>query len=320
MSGSVNMRHREAFTLVELLIVIAIIGVLVALLLPAVQSAREAARRASCTSNLKQLALGVHGYHDVNHKLPPLYNGRLDWRSVSFGLETFSWRVEILPFIEQRDLFGRFDYSQFATDPKSQPAVNHSLEIMSCPSTPRTSALARGLWFGRSQFDEARTAATTDYNASEGYLATECIPGGWGEVKRGQPGDPLTLRTISFVDLTDGLSNTTLILERAGLPDHYFASGAKFEPHEPPQFRTWGNVGMWAISAETLLNHLKVVAGEPIVNGDNLHGLYSFHPGGAHAAFADGSVHLIGQAIDAKPLLALITRDGDETVGLSDIP
>lgn len=314
------MRRREAFTLVELLIVIAIIGILVALLLPAVQSAREAARRASCTSNLKQLAIGVHAYHDVHHRLPPLYNGRLDWRSVSFGLETFSWRVEILPFIEQRQLFGQFDYSRLATDPKSQAPINHSIEIMSCPSSPRATTTARGLWFGRSQFNEALTAATTDYNSSEGYLTTECIAGAWGEVERGQPGDPLKLRTTGFVDLTDGLSSTTLVIERAGPPDHYFQSGAKFEPHEPPQFRTWGNVGLWAISAETLLNHLQPVAGEPIVNGDNLHGLYSFHPGGAHAAFADGAVHLIGDTIDVKLMLALITRDGDETASLSNLP
>jgi prepilin-type processing-associated H-X9-DG protein len=79
-------------------------------------------------------------------------------------------------------------------------------------------------------------------------------------------------------------------------------------------------VGEWAISAEKLLNHLEPVAGSPIVNGDNLHGLYSFHPGGAHAAFADGSVHLVGEGIETQSLFALITRDGNETVSVSNIP
>lgn len=314
------MRRREAFTLVELLIVVAIIGVLVALLLPAVQSAREAARRTTCINNLKQLTLGVHGYHDARHVLPPLYNGRLDWRSVSFGLETFSWRAEILPFIEQRELFKQFDYAQYATDAKSQAAVNVSLTVMSCPSTPRSAPTARGLWFGRSQFNEALTAATTDYTSSEGYIeGADCITGSWGEVVRGEPGDPLTLRAIGFGDVTDGLSNTTLVIEQAALPNHFFQRGAMFEPHEPPQFRTWGNVGLWAISAETLRNHLKVVEGEPIVNGDNLHGMYSFHPAGAHAAFADGSVRLISETIDVKIMLALITRDGQETASQGDL-
>ena len=102
-----------------------------------------------------------------------------------------------------------------------------------------------------------------------------------------------TVRRVSFKNITDGSSKTTLILERAGLPDHYFENGRKFEPHDPPKFRTWGNVGLWAISAETLTNHVQIGSGTPIVNGDNLHGLYSFHPGGAQAAFVDGSVQFI---------------------------
>ena len=101
------MPRNKAFTLIELLVVVAIIGVLVALLLPAVQSAREAARRASCENNLKQLATAIHLYHDTHKIVPPLYNGRLDWRSVSFGLETFSWRTVILPYLEERELFQR---------------------------------------------------------------------------------------------------------------------------------------------------------------------------------------------------------------------
>src|SRR5687768_3529 len=110
-----NPSIQRAFTLIELLVVVAIISALVALLLPAVQASRESARRASCANNLKQLCLGVHQYHEAHKVLPRLYNGRLDWRSVSFGLETFSWRVMILPHLEQRDLFKQFDFSLFAT-------------------------------------------------------------------------------------------------------------------------------------------------------------------------------------------------------------
>jgi prepilin-type processing-associated H-X9-DG protein len=124
---------------------------------------------------------------------------------------------------------------------------------------------------------------------------------------------------VSFADIIDGLTKTTLILERAGLPDHYFDSGRAVELHDPPQFRTWGNVGLWAISAETLLNHLQEEAGVPIVNGDNLHGLYSFHPGGVHVAFADGSVQFLKEAIDTKTVLALVTRDGGEILSMNDL-
>jgi prepilin-type processing-associated H-X9-DG protein len=128
-----------------------------------------------------------------------------------------------------------------------------------------------------------------------------------------------TVLKVKFGDITDGLSKTTLVLERAGLPDHYFEGGNKFEPHQPPNFRTWGNVGLWAISAETLLNHLQEQAGVPIVGGDNLHGLYSFHPGGVHVSFADGSVQYLRESIDTKTLFALISRDGGEIVDPAEI-
>jgi prepilin-type N-terminal cleavage/methylation domain-containing protein/prepilin-type processing-associated H-X9-DG protein len=319
----VKVPKRNAFTLIELLVVIAIIGVLVALLLPAIQAARESARRTSCQNNLKQLALGVHSYHDAYQALPSLYNGRQEPRTgVSFGLDTFSWQTMILPYIEEQNLRKLFDYRLRATDLANQPAVNELLPITSCPSTPRSTLIARGLWSSRGKLNETLTAATTDYSSSEGYLEglVDCIPGAWGELVPGETyWTAPTVRRVSFVHITDGLSKTTLILERAGLPDHYFESGRKIEPHDPPKFRTWGNVGLWAISAETLLNHLQIETGVPAVNGDNLHGLYSFHPGGAQVAFVDGSVQFIQDSMDAKTMLALVSREGGEVVDPSVI-
>lgn len=318
------LNFRSGFTLVELLIVIAIISALVALLLPAVQAARESARRATCENNLKQYLLGVHSYHEAHHLLPPLYNGPQKLtRGATIGLDTFSWQTMVLPYIEQGALQKEFDYTRYATDVVNQSGVTKLLLIASCPSTPRTSLVARGLWFERGQFNEKLSAATTDYASSEGYLdgLVDCVPGAWGELVPGSGYfDSPKVRKVGFAQITDGLSNTTLILERAGLPDHYFASGTKFEPHEPPTFRTWGNVGLWAISAEMLLNHLQLDTGMPVVNGDNLHGLYSFHPNGVDVAFADNSVRFIGASIDAKVMLALVSRDGDEVIDHSAIP
>jgi prepilin-type N-terminal cleavage/methylation domain-containing protein/prepilin-type processing-associated H-X9-DG protein len=311
------MMNRKGFTLIELLVVIAIVGVLIALLLPAIQSARESARRAACQSNLKQLALGVHGYHDTYGSLPRLYNGPQEPRTgVSFGLDTYSWQTMILPYMEERHLRELFNYQLRAIDPASQPAVNQQLALATCSSTPRNSLIARGLWVGRGKFDQTLTAATTDYASSEGYLrGVDCVPGAWGELVSGESyWDAPTVRRVSFKNITDGLSATTLILERSGLPDHYFESGRKSEPHDPPTFRTWGNVGLWAISGEKLLNHLQVEGNMRVVNGDNLHGLYSFHPGGAQVALVDGSVQFISESIDTVTMLALITRDGGEVV------
>jgi prepilin-type processing-associated H-X9-DG protein len=142
-----------------------------------------------------------------------------------------------------------------------------------------------------------------------------CIPGSWGEVDYGTSYfGPPTLKKVKFADIVDGLSKTTLILERAGLPDRYFDSGRTVEPHDPPAYRTWGNVGLWAISAETLLNHLQTQPGVPIVSGDNLHGLYSFHPSGVHVTFVDGSVQFLNESIETKTMFALITRNGGEVL------
>ncbi len=314
------MQQRKAFTLVELLIVIAIIGILVALLLPAVQAAREAARRASCQNNLKQLALAVQSYQAVHKYLPPLYNGTLKL-DLSMGLDTFSWQTMILPFVEEQALRGQLDFTKVATDTANQPAVNQLFPLAMCPSTPRTTLVARGLWYGRAQFDENLSAAVTDYASSEGYLdGLACVPGAWGQIVPGSNyWDAPTLKKVKMADITDGLSKTTLILERAGLPDHYFNSGRTVEPHQPPQFRTWGNVGLWAISAERLMNHLQSQTGVPIIGGDNLHGLYSFHPGGVHVALVDGSVQFIHSTINTSLMFALVTRAGAEAVDLNEI-
>jgi prepilin-type N-terminal cleavage/methylation domain-containing protein/prepilin-type processing-associated H-X9-DG protein len=315
------MSKTKAFSLVELLVVIAIIGVLTALLLPALQASREAARRASCESNLRQLDQGVHQYHDAFGILPSLYSGPKNIRrGATIGLDTFSWQSLILPFIEQKALRELIDFDHYATDAANQPAVNQLLPITNCPSTPRAELKARGLWFGRSQFNADLTAATTDYAASEGYFdgLTRCIPGAWGEFDSGANYlDAPTLRIVTFADVTDGLSQTALLLERAGLPDHYFDEGLHVEPHMPPQFRTYGNVGLWAISAETLTNHLRTRPGVPIVGGDNVQGLFSFHPGGAHVAMGDGAVRFLFAAAEADVVIALVTRDGGETMDAS---
>lgn len=316
------MMYKRAFTLIELLVVIAIIGVLVALLLPAVQSAREAARRTTCLNNLKQQALAVHAYHDVHGMLPPIYNGDQDLvAGAVIGLAAHSYRVVTLPFMEQQQLYEQFDLSVYATDTVNQPAVNVVVQTFECPSTPRLSMIAHGLWVGRGKLEEGLSAAVTDYNASEGIISGPlCAPGAWGEFVAGKGGAKDSIRKVRFKNITDGLSNTTLLVERAALPDVYSAGGAKFEPHDPPRYRTWGNVGLWAVSAEMLYNHLTPEEGHPLVNYDNFKGLYSFHPGGAHAAFADESIHFIAESIDNDTLIALVTREEGEAINTAALP
>lgn len=303
--------QRLGFTLVELLVVVAIVAVLIALLLPAVQAARESARQATCQNHLKQQILAVHMYHDTQGKVPPLYNGDKDpFAGFLLGITSHSWRSVILPYVEQQSLFDSIDFSNYATDATNQRATTVPVVIYQCPSTPRDQPVARGLWVGRGQLDESLLAAVTDYNAAEGLVEGPiCVPGGWGEFVGSAQ------REVSFSDITDGISNTILLVERAGLPDLY-ANGTR-TPHEPPLYRTWGNVGLWAVSAESMTNHLTNEEGEPMINHDNYKGLYSFHPGGTHAAFGDSSIQHLSESIDNSVLVALITREGGEIVHLN---
>ena len=318
------MSKPRGFTLIELLVVIAIIGVLLALLLPAVQAAREAARRTVCQNNLKQLALAVHEYHDAYGKVPQLYNGSQNPQSGGvFGLQSHSWRTVLLPFMEQQSLHSQLDFSQYATHLRNQSMVSTVVSAFCCPSTPGGGGQGRvagGLWLDSETLNSALTAATTDYNASEGIaIDQKCVSGGWGEAIPGS-GTSLAprVREVSFKDFTDGLANTAIIVERAGLPDRYLEMGVLSQQHLPPE-GTWGNVGFWAISAEMLLNHLTLAPNEPPINRDNLTGIYSFHVGGAHAAMGDGAVLFFDESIDNQTITALVSRDGGELIGRDDI-
>src|SRR5579859_4865818 len=139
-------RLREGFTLIELLVVIAIIAILIALLVPAVQKVREAAARTTCTNNLKQIALGVHSYHDTYKYLPSNYGGRQGWGA---GSASWSWLAMILPNIEQGSLWQAANLSQMlgtpsAADPRLNQyqtgtgilVISAPIPLLRCPSDP----------------------------------------------------------------------------------------------------------------------------------------------------------------------------------------
>ncbi len=197
---------RRGFTLVELLVVIAIIGVLVGLLLPAVQAAREAARRMSCSNNMKQLGLALHNYHDTHGKFPP---GVIWGPGKAPYTQPYhhTWNVMILPFMEQQPLY---DSVNLDLPIWGQPIVSTPLAALRCPSDG-----------GRWEISETSDIAVTNYPGTEGYH--------WhptGSANGGAPwnsyADPFTktcdiqgifaqTKTRRMSDVTDGLSNTLVI-------------------------------------------------------------------------------------------------------------
>ncbi len=193
---------RLAFTLVELLVVIAIIGILISLLLPAVQAAREAARRMSCSNNLRQMGIGLHNYHSALRCFPP---GSIEPRlgANSQGRQ-FAWSALLLPYVEQQPLYEKIDFGLAFDDPENAEAAATVVAMYLCPSTPR-----------RSKLNDDR--GPTDY----GGIYGERITG-----RNNPPGGTMLYNDpVSIAEISDGTSNTLIVSEDADWPDGQWING-----------------------------------------------------------------------------------------------
>lgn len=206
---------RLAFTLVELLVVIAIIGILVALLLPAVQQAREAARRLQCQNNFKQAALALHNYHDSYNVFPPAMTFKSGEDPTTYNTPRMGWTISILPQMEQQSLFDLFDLSQpLSSSGRNQQARSTQLPTMLCPSEPNGKVRcnrAGGDWARGSiganvgLVNPKSTAAAGAAAGSDQWIATQ----------RGVLGPN---GSLNMGEIKDGTSNTFLLMElRVGL-------------------------------------------------------------------------------------------------------
>jgi prepilin-type N-terminal cleavage/methylation domain-containing protein/prepilin-type processing-associated H-X9-DG protein len=297
-----------AFTLMELLVVLAIIAVLIGLLLPAVQKVREAAGRAACANNLRQHGLALLLFEDSRGCLPP---GAVSGPFPPAGVRTRAlhgcWPF-LLPYLEQPALYGLYRWEVSFFDPANQPAVAMQLKVLQCPSAPPdrwvTAADGDGAFVGGGE------GACTDYGPVSGVdpdLAQLGLIDPVGDYRGALPVNGMT----RLADVTDGTSNTLLVAEDAGRPQLWRAG------RSVPGVFSFG--GPWASSANPVL-----VAGasadgatEPgpcAVNCTNDQQVYGFHPGGAQALLADGSVHFLRAGMDIRVLAALATRAGGEVV------
>ena len=185
---------RNGFTLIELLVVMTLIGVLIALLLPAVQSAREAARRISCGNRLHQLGLALHQYHDGFRILPP---GTIVAANSSLRTSGWGWGAQILPYADQVPLFNTLNLLVSTAQPQNLTALRQSLTVFTCPSDPAPSAIPVG----------SLTLATGNYAGSAGSRGFNT------------PGVLYEMSNVEFGQVTDGLSLTLLAGERLNQAD-----------------------------------------------------------------------------------------------------
>jgi prepilin-type N-terminal cleavage/methylation domain-containing protein/prepilin-type processing-associated H-X9-DG protein len=285
-------RIGRGFTLVELLVVIAIIGVLVALLLPAVQAAREAARRSSCGNNLKQLSLGLHNYHDT-HKVFPfghLFRGIHDGDpNDADGGSGFSWGWAILPFIEQQPLFDKFVATLPITDTANSQnltlAQTH-LAVFGCPSDNKP---------------KNRTDGAVTNSATSSYKSCGTSYNGWQGGIVGANPNPLRFNGLFDRDnrgeygmhnVLDGTSNTFAVAETKW----------KMDNNERNRGRIFGSTDTTA--GATGATNALMVNGEWQINWTAREGnpnphrtAGSNHPGGAQFGMIDGSVRFVSETI-----------------------
>lgn len=313
--------RRFGFTLIELLVVIAIIAVLIALLLPAVQQAREAARRSQCKNNLKQLGLALHNYHDTFNRLPI---------GAQYSIDKPNWRVAIWPYMDQAPLFNQLNFSNgvfYAPYSGAQTVLQGvKLPAWNCPSSPcpmtgspgteqcwsgGNPQLADYIGIGGAYPDPAgRTGVVSQSNYDGGYYSANGL---------------LSVVTcVNFSSCTDGLSNTMLVGEnadftqsgttRVDIRSNYYGAWSGFT--YPTS--TWGGApDTWSTGVTTVrwpINTQGTPAGAVHTWEANLP-LRSAHVGGAHALMGDGTVRFISNNLNMNTLLALATRDDGVTIG-----
>jgi prepilin-type N-terminal cleavage/methylation domain-containing protein len=301
------------FTLVELLVVIAIIGVLVALLLPAVQAAREAARRSQCENNLKNIALALQNYHGARNQLPTSVSPWAEGPKPVKNLSGKGWILTLLPFVEQQALFDEFksklgfegamSSGQGIARAVLSEAMGRQLPVLQCPSDPSAQVISieQYQW-------ENRRVALTSYKGVIG----DARMGGSSSIHQGtQPDCHNTIgcsglfyrndyqEPLTFKSIVDGLSNVFMVGE--DIPLHNFHSTAFYSN------------GDYA-SCHAPLNY-KPNPPTPI-EWYNVMSFRSEHPGGAHFAMADASVHFVSESVDYFLYRALSTRNGGETAAL----
>lgn len=295
-------RRRCGFTLIELLVVIAIIAVLVALILPAVQQAREAARRGHCKNNLKQIGLALQNYHGSRNTLPPGYVSAYDASGTDTG-PGWGWGVMILPELDQAPLQTGITFVQ-----PIEAASNAAPRIVKLPVFLCPSDTVQSPWNAVTRDALGNPTSTICQVSASNYI------GVFGVREPGIDGDGVFYRN-SFVgirDITDGTSTTMLVGERSQRWCEATWVGAVtnaqiFPPPGSPAVPFVEN------AAGMILGH--TFEGPPNTPGLECNDFSSQHTGGAHFVFADGHVQFVSTSINKLVFRALSTRAGGETIG-----
>jgi prepilin-type N-terminal cleavage/methylation domain-containing protein/prepilin-type processing-associated H-X9-DG protein len=327
---------RRGFTLIELLVVIAIIAVLIALLLPAVQQAREAARRTQCKNNLKQIGLALYNYHDTYTVFPPGYvdrNGNPNLTPDNDLGPSWGWTAFLLPGMDQAPLYNQINFNLGVGLGTNASPSRVSLKALLCPSDSAQQTFS--VYDNATQSMILTTVASSNYVGCNGWI--ECFSGAGGNPQPGSAADGLTggfgqagvgifFRNSknNTANVTDGLSNTVFVGERSsnhapstwtgavtgGAAPAWMAGQAPYSPPPGPAYDNadWGECLIFAHCNATHLPNVDFPLFDPDV-------FYSRHVGGCQFLMGDGSVRFISSYVDGKTYQNLATIAGGEAPG-----
>ncbi len=304
-------KKRAGFTLVELLVVIAIIGVLVGLLIPAVQASRESSRRGQCINNMKQIALAILSYETNRKTLPLAYspndtggqrygrcNGSLppstSKSNPSNGLAKHFVLTYILPYLGQQRLADSIKLDIDYNSGVNAAATQQDIAEFLCPSA-----------------DTRRSAFATDYTTLTDIndLSYCRYIEGAGLTKQKRPVDKLvgflSDLPLRLASVRDGQSNTFMFFESAGKPNRYIKGVLQLDNPVPQEKYLWASNSAYDLLGNSTPKDCPITT---LMNCDNYHEIYSFHPGGAIFAFGDGRVEYVNDNIDVDTFVCLFTR------------
>ncbi len=287
-----RIRRSQGFTLVELLVVIAIIGILVGLLLPAVQAAREAARRMSCSNNMKQIGLGIQNYESAYRKFP----------AGSIQSNFISGFASILPHLEQTNTYLPYDFSLYYTHPTNVAVSKQLIPTYLCPSMPIPREVPMAGMIGTTPFEVGGPSSYLLNEGTDDYMVE--ADGMFGLI---WPDYGYRNRQIDFKHVQDGSSNTIAMGETTyDFKDYLWSPSAGSLAGTP----RWGTarwiVGYPRIAMATTLYPLNVH------RMPNIGGYTSMHASGLHFGFADGSTRYLANTIDSVTMNSLSTKAGGE--------
>jgi prepilin-type N-terminal cleavage/methylation domain-containing protein len=299
---------RQGFTLVELLVVIAIIGILVALLLPAVQSAREAARRMQCSNNLKQIGLAIHNFHGAQNGSPPAHVDESggSWRGGT-------WCAVILPYLEQNSLYQQFDLGvtwDVAPNPTAAALPGASLPVYRCP-TRRTAVVLSDNKPQVGALGDYAVCSVASSNYQWQHQGPDILWGGLiGTVRQGKIWRP----EIAFSDVKDGLSNTLFIGEKHILATEMNKGGSSGGSADGNIYITQETEWYECHTVRQLNNTNGLGRGPQDNRGNRYHTFGSWHPGNCQFVLGDGSVRSLSNTVDVVTLGQIgDRRDGSTT-------